>query len=475
MALNLGSITYGSLSVLPGYDTASSGFGNLIVSGTSLLAGASTSVSGTLGVTGTANLKFYFDGSWGVDFQRRFDVQQSCDVCGRNRCIERHERDQCKHRVLLQVKGGLGVLLSTYLGSTLNVTGATTCGSTLAVTGGSTFTGAVAITNTTVSNSYTEGALTVAGGLGVSGNIRSGVGSLYLADNLIVRCDGSTGIAYLSSPANDLQINDTGVYDVFVNANSTASFNVSGAINVDTTGLQVLTNTDSTTVTNGAFTVAGGASVGLTLNVGGNISAPITQSVSVGSGIFTATTQSTSVTTGGIRTAGGLGVAKNVFVGGNLDVASTAAAYSSVGNFRMLSTSNGANWIQSGDIGRTASNWTPLKFSPLGSGTSILTINASDVSVDKTTASTSSSTGAFTVAGGVGIAGDIYVGASSTFAGVGNFQNDTWINGKSIYLGTYNDESDGLVFLPRRVRGVRSSLDWTAVHWGRPPVRLKRP
>lgn len=445
MALNLGTLTYGSLSILPGYDTASSGPGNLIVSGTTLLAGASTNISGSMTVTGGSTLNSTLTVGGASTFNAPSTFNALSTFAG-GIVLSNVTDSASANSGSLQVKGGLGVSLSTFLGGVLDVTGATTLRNTLAVTGTSAFTGAVTITDTTESNHYTQGSLTVAGGLGVAGNIRSGVGSLFLAGNLIVKCERSTGIAYLSSPANVLHINQNGVYNVFVNSNSSANFNVSGAINVNTSGLQVLTNTDSTTLTNGALTVAGGASVGMTLNVGGNINSGSSQSLTIGSVVLTNTAQSSSTVTGSFQTAGGLGVAKNVFVGGTLDVASTAAAYSSIGNFRMLSSSNGANWIQSGDVGRTNNNWTPLKFSPLGSQTSIFTVNSNNVSVDAATVSTSTTTGALTVAGGVGISGDTFVGGASTFTGIANFNNDVWVNGKNIYIGTYNDQSNGLVF-----------------------------
>jgi fibronectin-binding autotransporter adhesin len=445
MSLNVGTITYGNVTILPAYDTASAGFGNLIVSGTSLFAGTSTTVSGTLGVTGASTLSSTLTVGGLSTFNANATFNSLATFAG-GIVLSNVTDSSNANSGSLQVKGGLGVSLSTYLGGILDVTGATTLRSTLAVTGTSAFTGAVSITDTTESNYYTQGALTVAGGLGVAGNIRSGVGSLFLAGNLIVKCDRTTGYAYLNSPANSLYINQAGVYNVFVNQNSSANFNVANAINVNTSGLQVLTNTDSTSYSNGSLTVAGGAAIAMSLNVGGNITSPATQTLTIGSAVFTNTAQSTSTVTGGIQTAGGVGVAKNVFVGGFLDVASTAATYSSIGNFRMLSASNGANWIQSGDVGRTNNNWTSLRFAPLGSQVSIMSVNSGNVSIDTGTASTSSTTGAFVVTGGTGISGDLYVGASANFTGVSNFQSDVWVNGHNLFLGTYNDQSNGLVF-----------------------------
>lgn len=445
MSTNLGTITYGNMTVLPGYDTSSSGFGNLVVAGTSLFAGASTSVSGTLGVTGASNLASTLTVGGNSTFNAAATFNNTANFVGSVTFSNVTDATNANSGSL-QVKGGLGVSLSTFLGGTLDVTGAASMRSTLAVTGTSAFSGAVSILDTTDSTHFSVGALTVAGGLGVAGNIRSGVGALFLAGNLILNCARSTGYTYLNSPANDLFINNAGIHNVYVNSSSSANFNVSNAINVNTTGLQVLTNTDSTSISNGSLTVAGGAAISMTLNVGGNINAPASQTMTIGSVVLTATTQSTSLNTGAYQMAGGMAIAKNAFVGGILDVASTANTYSSVGNFRLLSSANGANWIQSGDVGRTNNNWTPLKYAPLGSGTSIFSINSGNVTVDTNTASTSTTTGALVVTGGTGISGDLNVGGTVNVTGVTNFTNDVWVNGRSLFLGTFNDQANGLVF-----------------------------
>lgn len=445
MSTNLGSITYGNFSILPGYDTSSSGFGNLVVAGNSLFAGASTSVSGTLGVTGATTLSSTLSVGGATTFNAATTFNNDAHFVGAITFSNVTDATNFNSGSL-QVKGGLGVSLSTYLGGVLDVTGATTLRNTLAVTGTSTFAGAVTITDTTESTHYGGGSLVVGGGLGVAGNIQSGVGALWLADNLILNCARATGYTYLNSPANDLFINNTGVHDVYVNSNSAANFNVANAINVNNSGLQVLTNTDSTTLTNGSMVVAGGAAIGMTLNVGGNINGPSAQTLTIGNVVLTSTTPSSSITTGAFQMAGGMAVTKNVYIGGILDVAPIANAASNIGNVRILSSSGGSNWIQSGDVGRTTNNWTPLKFSPLGSAISIFTVNSGGVTVDTNTTSTSTTTGALIVTGGTGISGDLHVGGTTNVTGITNFNNDVWVNGRNIYLGTYNDQANGLVF-----------------------------
>jgi hypothetical protein len=80
--------------------------------------------------------------------------------------------------------------------------------------------------------------------------------------------------------------------------------------------------TDSTSTTTGAVKVAGGVGVVKNVNVGGNVG--VTGTTTTGSAAVTATTQSTSATTGAATVAGGLGVSKNANVGGALGVTGVA-------------------------------------------------------------------------------------------------------------------------------------------------------
>ncbi len=439
----LGALTYGDFSVLPSYNTSACGPGNLTVAGTALI-GSAVNIQGSLTTVGNTILRstLLVSGSSVFNAPSTFnDVATFTSGLVTTSVTD----SSSSSSGAVQVGGGLGVARSTYLGGLLDVIGATTLHSTLLVDGSSSFTGQVSITNTTESTSPQTGALIVAGGIGAVGNLVSGTGNLLLGGNLILNSDPATGKTYLASPTNDLFINNAGTHDVFLNASSTANFKVANSINVNPTGLQVLVNADSTSSTDGAFTVAGGAGIAMTLNVGGNINAPIGQKLTVGNILVTNTTDSSSVTTGSFQVKGGAAITKNVYIGEYLDVASIAGTGSNIGSLRLLTGSSGANWIQSSDVARTSGNWTPLKFSPLGSGTSILTVNSDQVTVDTGTASTSSTTGALVVTGGAGISQDLYVGATSNFTGYASFASNIWMNGKNIYLGSYSNQSHGLV------------------------------
>ena len=439
----LGALTYGDFSILPAFNSNACGPGNLVVAGTALI-GSATNIQGTLTAVGNTTLRstLLVSGASVFNAQSIFnDVTTFTSGLVTTSITDASSASTGA----VQVGGGLGVARSSFLGGLLDVTGPTALHNTLNVTGNSSFTGQMQITNTTESTSAQTGALQVAGGIAAGGNFNSGTGNLSLGGNLILNSVPATGKTYLASPTNDLFINNAGTHDVYVNVNSTANFKVGNSIAANPTGLQVLVNADSTTPTNGSLIVNGGAGIAMTLNVGGDINAPIGQTVTVGNVVVTNTTDSSSITTGSFQTRGGGAFTKNVYVGEYLDVASIASTGSNIGSLRLLTGSSGSNWIQSSDVSRTSGNWTPLKFSPLGSTASILTVNGDQITVDTGTASTSAATGALVVTGGAGVSQDLYVGATSHFGGYATFDSNIWMNGKNIFLGAYNNQTHGLV------------------------------
>ena len=443
--MSLSSIFYGNVNVLPAFDTSSGGFGDLNVSGNTLLAGASTSITGILNTLGATSLSSTLTVGGTSTFNAPATFNQLATFV--NGIVISDVTDSTNSNTgAFQVKGGLSVALSSYIGGLLDVTGATRLRNTLQVDGATTINNTVLVTNTVDALSATTGSIRTAGGITAAGNIRSTVGNLFLAEQLTLRVDGANGNTYLNSPGNQLYINNAGAYNVLVNQGSTANFTVANAVNINTTGLKVTTNTDSASLTTGAFQVVGGAAIGMTLNVGGNLNVPIGQTTTSGRVLVINTAQSTSTTSGSLQVSGGAGIVANAYIGGFLDVASTAATFSSIGNLRLLSASNGSNWIQSGDLARTGGNWTPLKFSPLGSQVSIMTVRNDGLTIDSTTASTSATSGSLVVAGGAGIGGNVNITGTTNFTGVVNHASGVWMNGNVLSLGTFNDQTSGLVY-----------------------------
>jgi hypothetical protein len=190
-------------------------------------------------------------------------------------------------------------------------------------------------------------------------------------------------------------------------------------------------NTVSLNVNNSGIEI-GGATSGLTV-AGEGITMKNNTSI-------TSSTTSTSETTGAFQVSGGVGIAGNTYIGGLTRITnSTASTTASTGalivtggvgiagalnvngigvfNSGKLRTtfSEGANYIQSGstDYGSSSAE---LRFGPTFSGDFWTSVSSSQLYVSQSTASTSTSTGALVVSGGVGIAEDVYIGGLTKIA-----------------------------------------------------------
>ena len=187
--------------------------------------------------------------------------------------------------------------------------------------------------------------------------------------------------------------------------------------------LFVANTTVSTSTTTGAIVNAGGEGIAGNLYVGGNV-------------VTVATTKSVSTSTGAIITYGGIGVIGNAYVGGNLITTATTAATSPTTGALIVSGGAGINGdLNVGSSGYFGSNGSrtiivgsnnPNKmysestspFDMYVGGTSNPNVNirmtTTSINIngsDKIT-STSTTTGALIVGGGVGITGNAYVGGN---------------------------------------------------------------
>jgi len=154
----------------------------------------------------------------------------------------------------------------------------------------------VSIADTTATSSKTTGALKVAGGLGVVGDIHAT--NTYFED--------ATANSILVTDSTVSSSKTTGALKV------TGGVGISGALFGSTAELDGITKVTNTTVTNskttGALIVTGG--LGITGAIHG--SAVNVEGVEADSIHVTNTTSTTSKTTGAVRLAGGLGVAGNI-------------------------------------------------------------------------------------------------------------------------------------------------------------------
>ena len=181
----------------------------------------------------------------------------------------------------------------------------------------------------------------------------------------------------------------------------------------------VINNTETSTVGlfSGALRVSGGATILRELYVGSTVT------------VYNTTT-SLSTNTGALQVYGGLGVGRDVTIGGRLSVIGqttlaslTATNLSVSGTTNSTSTTTGALTVAGGvgirgDLfvgGKIVAQELDIQLTTV---TTTLVVTDDIISTYNTTQSTSTSTGALKVAGGVGIGGNINVGGSGRFAGI---------------------------------------------------------
>jgi hypothetical protein len=324
--------------------------------------------------------------------------------------------------------------------------------------------GIVNISTTTASTSTTTGALTVAGGLGVAGAIYSGTkiqfSSIPLIKKIVLYDDNNNDHQFsgfgLENNWLRYQVPNTAVDNVFFAGTSSSTSNEIFRIK-GTGDVQVKGTTASTSTGTGALTVAGGIGVAGNINVGGTVTGIQGSTPSFNSGLTLASSYnmvltgnndtgtklvvfvsgSTKSDDGGINSAtirndAGLLILGNASFGTVIPSPLTVSG-SSVFN-GPLSVSPTGNGVFLGIQGTYASiqlNNTDggyIDFATSGAdfngriiythtshlmefqtnGSVRLNLNSTKVGVLQTTASTSTTTGALTVAGGVGVAGAIY-------------------------------------------------------------------
>jgi hypothetical protein len=253
------------------------------------------------------------------------------------------------------------------------------------------------ITDGTDSNSTGSGALVVSGGVGIGGNVN---------------------------------ING----ELFCFTNSTITGNV--VVNSDV---------ESTNSASGSLIIAGGVGVAKNVNVGGNLSVTNTSTLNGNVNIQIAT-QSTSTGSGALIVSGGVGIAKDAYVGGNVVISGdlTVNGTTTTINSNIVSiddpvielgTAGVADSFDRGIVGlyntrklffgwnNTANVFTFVPDATVTSGSNIVTgtagkavfgeiVAGSNVTINNSTQSTNTLSGALVVGGGVGIASNLNVGGN---------------------------------------------------------------
>jgi len=320
--------------------------------------------------------------------------------------------------------------------------------------------GSLLLSNTTTSTSTTTGALQVAGGAGVAGNVYVG-GNINVGVNAVVTGTlGVTGDSTLTTGnIGGLQARSIGNVTpgtgAFTTASTTGNLTVGGNITITgnivpsaniTYSLGTSGNRFKDIWLSGQTEYLGGSVIGegsdgnlnLTTATGNRVTISSTSNVMVATGniatpyllgnvygttgTFLGTGTSISSTTGAVVVTGGVGVGGNLYVGtntaitGNLGVTGESTLTTgTIGGLQAKAIGN----ITPGTYTFTTGNVSGLQALAIGNVTAgtgaFTTLTASTwANITATVPSTSTTTGALVVAGGAGIAGNIYAGATSS-------------------------------------------------------------
>ena len=338
------------------------------------------------------------------------------------------------------------------------------------IAGAKTFSSQTIVSDTTASTTTATGALLVYGGLGVSAQVNAA--SMQLAGNAVINGNlqfkgvGTFGdstldtITSLARYASDLLPTADNTYDLGNNSLGWRNFRVSGVGTI--ASVSVTSTTGSGSTTTGALTVAGGVGIGGTVNVGTfNLTYAAPNLIA---GFATSVNSYAQLVLQNAST--GATASADFVINNNL---STDGTY--YGNFGM----NSSNFTGSGSLnlpnavyltsttgdlvlGSTTANI--LRFVYNAGTTDSMQITGTAVSVLYNTASTSTSTGALTVVGGVGIGGSLWTSTSNISSVSGVTLNNGTITGtlsgtatSSQVVATTTDTTNTLYLLGTRSNG----------------------
>jgi hypothetical protein len=250
----------------------------------------------------------------------------------------------------------------------------------------------VLITGDAAATSKTTGALQVAGGVGVQGDIHATHANLE-----DVEADSVTVTDTTTSSSTT-----TGALKVAGGMSTQEKLNVGGIT-------KVWDSTPVTSKTDGALVVVGG------VGISGDIHATHAnlEDVEADSVTVTDTTTSSSTTTGALKVAGGMSTQEKLNVGGITKVWDSTPVTSKTDGALVVVGGVGI----SGDIHATHAN--------------LEDVEADSVNVTDITPATNKTSGALQVAGGVGVQGDIYA-AAATF-------DDLTVDGTTLTVDTGNN------------------------------------
>lgn len=301
--------------------------------------------------------------------------------------------------------------------STSTTTGALTVLGGVGLTGNLTVGKTVRIQSTLSSTSTTTGSLVVNGGIGVGENINAG------GDIVLVSTNGDKKFAITAGGYQNAISITHNISDAYLDFGGPNGFgNLYIRYSGSSTGFVKFTSTLSSNSTDsGSVQVVGGVGIGENLTIGGLVRATNTQ-------------ESTTITNGSLVVSGGVGIQGNLNVGRELNVVGEyTATISPAGVGDIILQTRGSGDVQISPNGGGNVYMSPVagdvRMEPILGGT--VHINPSipgeinnmiignlpggpesaiftTVRVSSTLTSTSTTTGALLVEGGVGILGDVY-------------------------------------------------------------------
>ena len=365
---------------------------NIIVGTTAQVYGA-TSLYGSLGVTGDANLAA--------------TTATSLNVTGRSTLGEVTASATTATSLNVTNRTTLGeVTAGATTATSLNVTGRSTLGevtagvttvTSLTLTSG-TASGVFNITNSTAASSTSSGALQVTGGAGIGGDLWVG-GTANFAGAITGNITTATNLAGGTQGSLPYQT-----------AAGTTAF-----IPIGTAGFILMSNGTTASWVTTATVAFGQATTASNLQFGAQYQIPYqtdagktafepgfeynytSNTFNVANATITNATVSGSTLTGALVVTGGVGIGANLRVGTSLDV-------------------TGRTTLGEVDAGAT----TVTNFNATGATVTIGATNSgattvrNDTTISNTTVASSTQTGALQVKGGVGIGGSLFVGTTAT-------------------------------------------------------------
>lgn len=275
---------------------------------------------------------------------------------------------------VLSLTTGSGIAISTSTGNIV-INSIDTLASVTAR--GATTPQVISITTTSAATTTTNGALRVAGGVGI-------VGSLYAGN---IYDNGSRVI-------NKIQINVGGGLSgggTITGPNATVNLSNTGVINL-TAGTD--TQVSSTT---GSITIWNNSNLQSITSRGNQTSVALR---------LTSVTSSTSTGTGALVVFGGVGVGGSIYASSMYDNNARVITTATLGNYGVTDLRGGAGVAVSSPSGSVIVSSTAT----LELVTSFGSSSTHAISITNPTISTGTTTGALTVAGGVGVGGPVYAG-----------------------------------------------------------------